>query len=192
MRTPALLALIVVATPALAFDEKKVSNPAALSGVERVFVAPVALDLPAATGRFERRHGGIRPVLPRDAEARAEALTADLKRGFRRDFELADGPGPGVLVIEPTLTRLEASRPTMADFQQEPGLGFESTFAGGASVTLRLLRDGEEVAVLKDRYAGNFSDGQPRIGIWQDADRAFSRWSRTVPAFVAQPQTAGR
>ena len=192
MRTTALLALVLVATPALAFDDKTVSNPAALSGVERVFIAPTAVDLPAASHRFERRNGGIRPVLPSDAESRAAALTAELKRGFRRDFELADEPGPGVLVIEPTLTRLESSRPTMADFKQEPGLGFESTFAGGAAVTLRLVRDGEEVAVLKDRYAGNFSDGQPRIGIWQDTDRAFSRWSRTVPAFVAQPQTAGR
>ena len=192
MRTSALLAFMLVGTPALAFDDKKVSNPAALSGVERVFVAPTAVDLPAATSRFERRHGGVRPVLPRDAEARAADLTADLKRGFRRGFELVDAPGPGVLVVEPTLTRLESSRPTMADFQQEPGLGFESTFAGGAAVTLRLVRDGEEVAVLQDRYSGSFADGQPRIGVWQDADRAFSRWSRQLPAFVAQPRTAVR
>jgi len=131
-------------------------------------------------------------VLARDAEARAADLTARLERGFARDVEIADAPGPGVLVIEPTLTGLESSRPTMADFQQEPSLGFQSMFAGGASVRLRLVRDGEEIAVLTDHYQGSFADGHPRIGLWQDADRAFSRWSRQLPAFVAQPQTAAR
>jgi hypothetical protein len=80
----------------------------------------------------------------------------------------------------------------MADYQREPGLGFESVYAGGAAVRFRLERDGQEVAVLEDRYMGSFSDGVPRGGIWQDPDRAFSQWARRLPAWVAQPRTAGR
>ena len=110
----------------------------------------------------------------------------------RLDEVVVDAPGPGVLVVETTLTRLESSRPTMADYQREPGLGFESVYAGGAALSVRLSRDGSEVASLSDRYVGSFSDGTPRIGIWQDTDRAFTRWSRQLPSWVAQPETASR
>ena len=192
MRKPLLLALALIAMPALAFDQAQVMQPAALSNVRSVHVAPVALELPAATRRGDRRADAPRPVAARDAETKAADLTAALRRAFAKDFTVVDAPGPGVLVIEATLTRLEASRPTMADYHREPGLGFESVYAGGAAMDVRLSRDGSDVAVLKDRYAGSFGDGTPRIGVWQDTDRAFSRWSRQLPAWVAQPETASR
>lgn len=193
MRIAALLSLTLIATPALAFDETQLLQPGALAGVQQVYVAPTALALPEPAGRFERRRGhGERPVTAKDAQAKADDLTAALRRGFDRNFTLVDAPGPGVLVVEPTLTRLEASRPTMADYREEPGLSFESVYAGGAGFSVRLVRDGRDVAVLQDREVGSFSDGSPRIGIWQDADRAFSMWSRQLPAFVEQPKTAAR
>ena len=167
-------------------------QPAALSNVQSVHVAPVAVELPAATRRAGARGDEPRPVAARDAEAKAAELTAALRRGFAKDFTVVDAPGPGVLVIEATLTRLEASRPTMADYHREPGLGFESVYAGGAAVNIRLSRDGSDVAVLQDRYTGTFGDGTPRIGIWQDTDRAFTVWSRQLPRWVEQPETAAR
>lgn len=192
MRKPLLLALALIAMPALAFDQAQVMQPAALSNVQSVHIAPVALELPAATRRVGTRGDEPRPVTARDAETKAADLTAALRRAFAKDFTVVDAPGPGVLVIEATLTRLEASRPTMADYHREPGLGFESVYAGGAAVDVRLSRDGSDIAVLKDRYVGSFSDGTPRIGVWQDADLAFSRWSRQLPSWVAQPETASR
>lgn len=192
MRKPLLLALALIALPALAFDKAQVMQPAALSNVRSVYVAPVALELPAAERRNDRRADAPRPVTARDAETRAAELTAALRRGFAKDFTVVDAPGPDVLVVEATLTRLESSRPTMADYQREPGLGFESVYAGGAALSVRLSRDGSEVASLSDRYVGSFSDGTPRIGVWQDSDRAFSRWSRQLPSWVAQPETASR
>lgn len=193
MRHATLLGLALVALPALAFDETQVLRPDALAGVQAVYVAPVALDLPAPASRFERQRGeGERAILPRDAQAKADDLAAALRRGLDREFSIADAPDPGVLVVEPTLTRLASSRPTMADYRETPGLGFESAYAGGAAVSLRLVRDGQEVAVLKDRYVGTFSDGTPRVGIWQDADRAFSSWSRQLPTFIGEPKTASR
>jgi len=192
MRNPLLLAVALVAMPALAFDQAQVMQPAALSNVQSVHIAPVAIELPAASRRASTRGGEPRPVAPRDAEAKAADLTAALRRAFAQDFTVVDAAGPGVLVIEATLTRLEASRPTMADYQREPGLGFESVYAGGAAIDVRLSRDGSDIALLKDRYVGSFGDGTPRIGIWQDTDRAFSLWSRQLPNWVAQPETASR
>jgi hypothetical protein len=193
MRIAALLSLALVATPALAFDAQQVLQPAALAGVQQVYVAPAVLALPEPAGRFERRRGyGVRPVTANDAQVKADDLTAALRRGFDRDFTVVDAPGPGVLVVEPTLTRLEATRPTMADYHEEPGLSFESVYAGGAGFSVRLARDGRDVALIQDRYVGSFSDGSPRIGIWQDTDRAFSMWARQLPAFVEQPATAAR
>ena len=65
-------------------------------------------------------------------------------------------------------------------------------YAGGAALNVRLSRDGSDVAVLQDRYTGTFGDGTPRIGIWQDTDRAFTQWSRQLPRWVEQPETAAR
>jgi hypothetical protein len=192
MRKPLLLALALIAMPALAFDQAQVMQPAALSNVQSVHIAPVALELPAAARRGDRRGDAPRPVAARDAETKAADLTAALRRAFAKDFTVVDAPGPGVLVIEATLTRLEASRPTMADYHREPGHGFESVYAGGAAVDVRLSRDGSDIAVLKDRYVGSFGDGTPRIGVWQDTDRAFSLWSRQLPSWVAHPETASR
>jgi hypothetical protein len=192
MRKPLLLALALIALPSLAFDQAQVMQPAALADVRSVHIVPVAVELPAAARRGDRRGDAPRPVAVRDAEAKAAELTAALRRGFAKDFTVVDAPGPGVLVIETTLTRLEASRPTMADYHREPGLGFESVYAGGAAVDVRMTRDGSDIAVLKDRYVGSFSDGSPRIGVWQDTDRAFSQWSRQLPVWVAQPETASR
>jgi len=184
------LAIFALPLTASAFDEAAVTNPAALANVQSVFVAPVVLELPEAANRFDRRSGQPRAVAPRDAETKAIDLAAVLKRGFAKEFTLADGPGPGVLVVTPTLLGLESSRPTLADYNQEPGLSFESVFAGGATLSIRMERDGEEVATIKDRYQGNFGDGSMRIGVWQDTDRAFQLWSRQVPSWVEQPQAA--
>ena len=160
--TLGLLSLAFLAGPALAFDQAQVMQPGALTDVRSVYVAPVALELPAPARRHDRRGDGPRPVAVRDAEAKAADLTSALRQGFGKDFTLADAPGPGVLVVEATLTRLESSRPTMADYHQEPGLGFESVYAGGAALNVRLSRDGSDVAVLQDRYTGTFGDGTPR------------------------------
>ncbi|MCZ8318563.1 MAG: DUF3313 family protein [Lysobacteraceae bacterium] len=184
----ALLAALPAA--AFAFDTVQVVKPDALQGVQQVYVAEVATDLPAPASRFDDH--GPRPVRPRDAATKAADLAKELKRGLARDFEVVASPGPGVLVVKPTLTRLASSRPTLADFEREPGLSHESVYAGGATVTVALERDGATVGTLSDTYTGTFGDGNPRVGIWQDADRAFSRWGRQLPGVLAPATTAAR
>jgi len=192
MRT--VLSLVLAALPALAsaFDHVRIDDPAALQGVRQVYVAEVALDLPEPVHRFALRSGEPRPVRPQDAASRATALGTALRRSLDRDFELVAAPGPGVLVLRPTLEGLASSRPTFADFDRQPGLSFRSYYAGGASVRLQLERDGHPVGEISDRYTGSLADGMPRVGIWQDADRAFSRWARQLPAVVRQPALAAR
>ena len=51
MRKPLLLTLALITLPTLAFDQAQVMQPAALSNVQSVHVAPVALELPATTRR---------------------------------------------------------------------------------------------------------------------------------------------
>lgn len=192
MRTVLSLALAALPAAALAFDQVRIADPAALQGVRQVYVAEVALDLPEPAHRFALRSGEPRPVRPQDAAAQAAALGAALRRGLDRDFELVTAPGPGVLVLRPTLDGLASSRPTFADFDRQPGLSFRSFYAGGASLRLQLERDGRPVAEISDRYTGSLADGMPRIGVWQDSERAFSRWSRQLPEVVRQPTLAAR
>ncbi|MBS3896484.1 DUF3313 family protein [Silanimonas sp.] len=192
MRTVLSLALAALPAAALAFDQVRIADPAALQGVRQVYVAEVALDLPEPAHRFALRSGEPRPVRPQDAAAQAAALGAALRRGLDRNFELVTAPGPGVLVLRPTLDGLASSRPTFADFDRQPGLSFRSFYAGGASLRLQLERDGRPVAEISDRYTGSLADGMPRIGVWQDSERAFSRWSRQLPEVVRQPTLAAR
>ena len=75
MRKPLLLAVALIAMPALAFDQAQVMQPAALANVRSVHIAPVTVELPAATRRAGARGDAPRPVAPRDAEAKAADLT---------------------------------------------------------------------------------------------------------------------
>ena len=162
---------------AAAFDTETISTDKRLSEFAAVYIAPVDLDLD-----FDDRDD--REVSERDQEARAADFYDDLVRAFSREFAIANEPGEGVITIQATLTDLASSRPTGADFRRKPGLSFDSVYAGGAAVEIELLEDGETLAEISDDYSGNFNDGNPRVGVWQDANRAFSLWARQLVKFV--------
>ncbi len=174
----ALIAAVAASSSAAAFDRESVTGDKALSSFKSVYIAPVALAL--EQGRDER------PVRDKDAAARAEAFHEDLIDAFDGAFDMASAPAAGVLTIEATLTKLIATRPTMADFTDQPGLGFESVYAGGAAFSATLSEDGETLAEIGDRYASTLGDGAPKIATWQDADRAFSQWARQLVGFVEE------
>ncbi|MEQ8177147.1 MAG: DUF3313 family protein [Amphiplicatus sp.] len=163
-------------SPAAAFDRENVIGGKQLSSFASVYIAPVALSL--EQGRDER------PVREKDAARRASDFHDDLVDEFSGAFEIADAPGAGVLTIEATLTKLVATRPTLADFSEQPGLGFESVYAGGAAFSATLSEDGETLAEVGDRHTSSLGDGSPKIATWQDADRAFSQWARQLVDFV--------
>lgn len=171
------------------FDTVNKSTDATLSAFESVYIAPVSIDLPEDTRRTIRDIHSDRPVSERDQAQRAGEFRKDLERAFGRKFTLADAPGPGVLTVEATLTRLASSRATLADIDAAGGLflDFGSTvYAGGAGYKARLSDGDAELAQITDDYQSSLNDGQPRVGIWQDADRAFSRFSRQLAKYASE------
>lgn len=160
------------------FEQSTIANSAVLTGVQQIHIAQPTLALELDVRRHDPRGAHDRPVRDRDAEAKASDLKRALETRLARNYTVVAAPGPGVLVIQPTLTWLASSRPTMADFQQTAGLSHDSVYAGGAAVRFELSRDGQALGTLTDKYVGSFADGQPRIGLWSDTDAAFQRWAR--------------
>jgi hypothetical protein len=165
------------------FDTQAIAADADLSSYSSVHVADVATSLERASS-YDRSGSGARPVDADDAAQKAADLREALVAALSRDFSMASGPGAGILTIEATLTELNASRPTMGDYSREPSLGFQSVYAGGASVTIAFSEAGKPLGDVSDDYASTLGDGRPRIGIWDDADRAFESWARRLPDFI--------
>lgn len=171
-------------TGAGAFDTAAVTADKPLSSFDRVYIAPVnvALDLRRANSRY----GGDRPVSDKVAAEKARDFQEDLTDAFGNSFALAPEPGPGVLTVEASLTWLQSTRPTADDLSDRPGLSLASVYAGGAAMSVVLSEAGAPLAELSDRYVSTFSDGTLHIGVWQDADRAFSRWARQLVSFIEE------
>ncbi len=180
-------AAMMIAQPLLAgFDKVNLAREAALADVGQIYIAEVAVadTITAIPRLYPKNSWEPRSVSERDSLSRAQALRTQLQRALGKRFKIVDAPGAGVLEIQPELTKLSSSRPTMADYRRQQGLSFDSIYAGGAAVKMRLLRDGQEVAMIEDRHDGSLGDGLSRIAIWQDADRAFIRWGRLLSEWL--------
>ena len=160
-----------------------------LSSYDAIYIAPVeiALPTPVKTTRSRRSRGRIaRPVSERDQTQKANDLYEDMTRQLERRFELASAPGPNVLTVRTTITELRSSRPTGADFNIDTNLSASSVYAGGAAASFTLETNGEPLVLLSDEYYPSLNDGNPRVGIWQDTDNAFRRWSRNLARFISR------
>jgi hypothetical protein len=179
-RTRAALAAFIAAATAFssaaAFDRETLVGDKPLSSFKSVYIAPVSLSLDESRD--------ARPVRDKDAAGRASDFHDELVDEFSEAFDIAGAPGAGVLTVEATLTKLVSTRPTMADYDDQPSLAFESVYAGGAAFSATLSEDGETLAEIGDQYTSTLGDGTPKIATWQDADRAFSQWSRQLVDFV--------
>lgn len=161
-----------------------------LADFDRVFLVPVTAssDVEArvdARPLGRRGSGDVRPLSRDDINSKAEDLEGLLRRELEEVVALVDRPGPGILTIDVVLTDLQASRPTIAEIGAEPGLSLRSVYAGGAAVeitfregpsTLATARDGEMFDLVND----------PKVGIWQDADRYFRFLANKVAALFAE------
>jgi len=155
------------------FDTGEIAEGVTLSRYQAVHVAPTLVALEPSRNDF--------PLSEEDAARNAEALTRALARRFGDDAPLAEGPDGDVLTIRATLTAVRATRPTLRALEEERGLDLaRSIGAGGASATFELLVDGEVVARFSDNYQTTLTDRRPRVGMWDDADRAYQAWARTL------------
>jgi hypothetical protein len=178
------LAGVVLTTPAFAFDSASISADRELSSFESVYIPPVKVALDHRVGSGPSYIGGDRPVREEDAADKAADFHEDLVDAFGDSFSLASGSGLNVLTVEATLTRLQSSRPTMADLQEEPGLSMQSRYAGGASMRVVFSENGSPLAEVGDGYTESLDRHRFEAGMWDDANRAFSMWSRQLVDFV--------
>ncbi len=169
------------------FDTVEVASPATLAAFDKVHIAPVMVMLDPETRRNVRDIRSERPVSEADQRRQAEELREDLIRAFGESFELAEAPGPGVLTVEATITRLVSTRPTIADASSVTvGLDFDSLYAGGADYEVTLREADTVLATIADASQTSLNDQRPRVGVWQDADRMHGEFSRQLARYVSK------
>ena len=188
---PLIVALALVAgsaTPtaiAAPFDTIETLQTVPLSSFEKVYIAPVRVELEDTRVRRNIRDiSSDRAVSDVDKERKAQDSHEDIVRAFSKKFEIADAPGPDVLTVETIVTKLSSTRPTLEDFNLNVSLSFKSVYVGEADFKVLLRQDDTILAEIKDSASGNFNDGLPRIAIWQDYDRLSSRFARKLARFV--------
>lgn len=171
-----------VASP---FDELSYQEAANLSGFEKIYIAPVQVALDETNVRRNVRDiRSNRPVSERDQARKAEDAYEDLIEAFDRKFTLVDQPDEDTLIVEAVLTRLESTRPTLADYDIHPQIDFSSVYAGGADFEVRLLQQDTLLVEISERHQTNLNDGRPRLGVWQDADRSMRRMASKLVKYV--------
>lgn len=172
---------------AVPFDTLTVSEETQLAAYEKVYIAPVSVNLTEDTRRNIRDINSERPVTPQDQARRADKFQKYLARDFGKRFEIVEAPADDVLVIEATITQLASTRPTLADANVNVQLDFSrSIYAGSASYSVNLQAGDLVLAEIADSYDTTLNDGRPRIAIWQDADAGLSLFSRQLARYVAK------
>jgi len=169
------------------FDTVEFEADAILSTYEKVYIAPVEVDFSEHRIRRNIRDiNSIRPVSELDQARKADDFAEDLEREFGKRYTLVDAPGEDVLTIETTLTKLVSTRPTIADRRAtNVNLSFQSVYAGGADYQIQLSEGDTLIATIEENQSSNtLNDGRPRIGIWQDTNRSFNRFSRQLARYV--------
>jgi len=176
--------------PAIAapFDKIETLNAAPLANFEKVYIAPVKVELDESNIRRGvsnfRNSRNDRPVSDRDQALKAQDSFDDITKAFGKSFEIVEAPGEGILTVETTITKLVSTRPTLADYRVVPGLSFDSVYAGGGEFNIRLSAGETVFTEINDNYTTSFNDGFPRIAIWQDYDRASKRIARKLAKYV--------
>lgn len=179
-----LAAPTAIAAP---FDTIETSQNVQLSKFEKVYITPVRVELDDTKVRRNIRDiNSDRPVSDADKKRKAQDSYEDIVRAFGKKFELADAPGPDVLTVETIITKLTSSRPTLADFDLNVSLSFDSVYAGGADFKVLLSQNEAILAEITDSTRNNLNDGLPRIAIWQDYDRVSDRFAKKLAKYVTR------
>lgn len=184
----ALAAVVLSVGTGLAapFDSENLMTDRELSSFESVYIAPVETNLDLDIPTYDRSGSKGRPVPPEDAARKAADFHDELVEVFGGSFSLASAPGPGVLTVQATLTNLESTLPTVADYDRNTSLSFRSVSAGGAAMTTVFSEDGAPLAEVSDNFDSSLTDGVVRSATWHDADRAFYRWARKLAKFAKE------
>ncbi|MFN3817162.1 hypothetical protein [Brevundimonas sp.] len=143
---------------------------AALAGAAAAQPADVTVTIGDRLDREASRELGQAEVAEQ-----ARALAARLER------ELASNPAYAGARITLVLTDVAPNRPTRQQLSNTPGLDYIRSFSiGGAAIEGQVVTaDGQVRPVRYDWYSSNIRDARYQ-STWQDADRAFMRFSRQL------------
>lgn len=143
---------------------------AALAGAAHAQPAEVTVTL---GDRLEREAG--RELGQAEVAEQARALEARLER------ELASNPAYEGARIHLVLTDVAPNRPTRQQLSDTPGLDYIRSFSvGGAAIEGEITTaDGQVRPVRYDWYSHDIRNARYQ-STWQDADRAFMRFSRRL------------
>ncbi|NRA30379.1 MAG: DUF3313 family protein [Parvularculaceae bacterium] len=175
------------------FDSFNAVQTRDFTGYDSVYIAmPTASEELLERRNIRTLRRQERPIGDREISFMANQLMGDLNRELGRVATIVGNPGPGVLTVQTEITKLNANRPTQTEMQVEPGLSFESIYAGDAAVTIRLLEDDKLLAVIKDEdnMQRLFDRGPQVFGIWDTARQHFGRVSAKLAALLQDPSTA--
>jgi hypothetical protein len=143
---------------------------AALAGAAHAQPADVTVTIGDRLDREAARELGQAEVADQ-----ARALEARLER------ELASNPAYEGARIHLVLTDVAPNRPTRQQLNDTPGLDYIRSFSvGGAAIEGEIVTaDGQARPVQYDWYSHDIRDSR-YMSTWQDADRAFTRFSRRL------------
>jgi len=162
------------------FDTVEIGGLSDFTAYDTVYLAPsVASDEVIKQTEFTtfRLNRDEQPIDEADIARKLADYDDVLKKALAEKVTLAEAAGPGVLVIQPTVTALEANRPDLTRAGRSyPGV--TRVFAvGDAASTFAFSVDGEEIGTLSDatNEAVLNQRGFLPIAVWETVDRYFSR-----------------
>ncbi len=150
--------------------------------IDTVYIAPIAVSEDLQTRSTHRMRRGFqqkRPVSQSDLTKKAQDLAKSLTREISQSHSVSSGSDHNTLTIRITITDLIASRPTKADYDAEPGLSFQSIYAGGLSAKVCFELQLNNAECFDFDYKGNLQEVRGG-SIWYDADYGIRRLSRKI------------
>ncbi len=160
------------------FDEFYTRQDINFSAYDKVLIKPV--------GVIYGRDRYFKKYSARDLESRQTYLRDALVEGFSSTHEVVEEAGPGVLVIEASITHLRNNKPTFDQLSDNVSLSWSGSFQAGAAGFQADILDGatgENVAAVSDRrsvpYIGFHIKNQ--YTTWGDAEDFMDRWARALP-----------
>ena len=139
-----------------------------------------------AVGVIYGRDRYFKEYSARDLQGRQDYLHQVLTEKFSATHTLVEEAGPGVLIIEASITHLRNNKPTLDQMSDKLSMSWSGSFQAGAAGFQADIIDGEtgeHLAAVADRRAS------PGIGFhiknqyttWGDSEDYMDRWAKVLP-----------
>ena len=127
----------------------------------------------------------------RDVDRRVEELKEELADDFAKYGVQTSDTAPTLFRV--TLEMVKPNRPTFNQLSQDSSLSFKSFGIGGAEISAELISaGGESLGTMDYDYYSTLNEyGFRPTGIWMDADRSISRFSKKATKKLAAMGAGG-